>query len=94
MFAIGSHAVAISASRSSINASTTVSIVSGEINGSSPCTFTIIDASSKFSATSASRSLPDACSDEVITTSPPAKVTASKILWSSVATITRPTVVA
>ena len=50
---------------------TAASMPSGSSSGSSPCTFTTISASSSPRTTSASRSVPLACSAEVITAWPP-----------------------
>src|SRR5580693_3581648 len=87
---IGATAVAISTCGRALNASAISPIIAAGIMGSSPCRFTTISSAAKARAraTSAIRSVPEACLGEVIRQSAPKRVAESKMRTSSVAMIT------
>ena len=84
----GSAAVDMRTSGSVTSGTATASMTEGSISGSSPCRLMKISSSIPRAA-SATRSVPDAQSGEVMTASPPNPRTTDAIRSSSVATTTR-----
>jgi len=88
--AIGATAVAMSVVGRACSAAATSAITAGGIMGSSPCKFTMTSSSLNLRAraTSAIRSVPDACCGPVMTHSAPKFAAVSRMRSSSVATMT------